>query len=378
VTPPVAVALVLDTLTRGGAERILIAIANNLPRQRFRIHVITTRSPGEDARELADDVVVHSLDRASRWDLGALTRFAAIVRRNGIRLIHTHSHSSAYFCRVARALHRQRWVHVVHDHHGPVESSWTMRLADRALLRGVDHYFAVSERLARYAAESIGVPASRCERLPNGIALAPPAPVGSGHDFTIVQVARLFPEKQQLLAVEIAARLRDRGTRFQWLLIGSTESAYAEACRAEIARSGLQKQMRLLGERSDIGTLLAGADVGVLTSRYEALPIALLEYMAAGLPALVTDAGDCAATVQGAGGGKAISGGDVAEFVTRLEALANDPDLRRTWGAANREYIRRHHSLEAMVGRIEVAYDALLGLVPERRVEPQILRPSGP
>jgi glycosyltransferase involved in cell wall biosynthesis len=373
VTPPVPIALVIDTLTRGGAERVLIAIANNLPRPRFRIHVITTRSPGEDARELAEDVVVHSLDRASRWDVGALARFAAVVRRNGIRLIHTHSHSSAYFCRLARALHRQRWIHVVHDHHGPVESSWAMRLADRALLRGVDHYFAVSERLARYAAGSIGVPASRCERLPNGIALPPPVPVGPGHGFTIVQVARLFPEKQQLLAVEIAARLRDRGTRFQWLLVGSTESAYAEACRAAIARSGLQEQVRMLGERSDVGALLAEADVGVLTSRYEALPVALLEYMAAGLPALVTDVGDCAATVRGAGGGEAISGGDVAGFVARLEALASEPDRRRAWGAANREYIRRHHSLEAMVGRVEVAYDTLLGLAPT--VDPQLLRP---
>ena len=49
----------------------------------LRVHVITTRSPGEDARELFDDVVLHSLDRSSRWGLGALSRFAGLVQRNG-------------------------------------------------------------------------------------------------------------------------------------------------------------------------------------------------------------------------------------------------------------------------------------------------------
>ena len=68
------------------------------------------------------------------------------------------------------------------------------------------------------------------------------------HDgFTIAQVARLFPEKQQLFAIEVAARLRDRKLAFQWLLIGDTGSPYADACRSAVARLGLQDQVRCRG-----------------------------------------------------------------------------------------------------------------------------------
>jgi glycosyltransferase involved in cell wall biosynthesis len=249
-----------------------------------------------------------------------------------------------------------------------------MQLADRALLRRVDHYFAVSERLARYAVGSVRVPAHRCERLPNGVAV-PPGPVRHLGGFTITQVARLFPEKQQLFAIEIAARLRDRKLAFQWQLVGSADGSYAQACRTAIARRGLQDQVRLLGERSDVAALLAEADVGVLTSRFEALPVALLEYMAAGLPVVVTDVGDCGATVRGAGGGLAIASGDVDGFAEQIEVLAVDGDRRRAWGSANREYVRQHHSVEAMVRRVELVYDALLGLTPAVPAFPESIRP---
>ena len=55
----------------------------------------------------------------------------------------------------------------------------------------------------------------------------------------------------------------------------------------------------------------------------------------------------------------------------RIETLAGDPDLRHAWGSVNREYVRQHHSAEAMVRRVELVYAALLGLEPAWRRFPR-------
>ena len=79
------IALVIDTLGRGGAERVLVSIANGLDPMRFRVHVIETRESGDLARELAPHVTLHSLGRRMRWDIMAVRRLAALFEQNGIR-----------------------------------------------------------------------------------------------------------------------------------------------------------------------------------------------------------------------------------------------------------------------------------------------------
>lgn len=356
-------AFVIDTLGRGGAERVLVSLANALDPARYRAHVIVTREPGELARELRPEVMVHSLHRRSRRDVGALGRFARIVRAQGICLVHTHSHSAAYFARLSRALYRQRWRHVMHDHHGPVESSLALRALDRLALRGADHYFAVSERLAHYAREWVGVPDERVELLLNAVAVpdAPPALARrTGGAFTIAHVARVTPEKDHAFALAVAARLAASLPDFRWLAIGRHEGAYAGSVMAEAERAGLAERVEFVGERRDVGTLLASAHVGVLTSRWEGLPLSLLEYLAAGLPVVVTDVGECGATVRASGAGVVVAHGDVPAFAAALERFARDPAAAAAAGAAGRAYVRARYSIGAMAARVMAVYDALL------------------
>lgn len=354
------VALVIDTLTHGGAEHVLMRIAGALDRERFRVHVILTREPGALASELAPDVVVHSLGRRTRLDVLALWRFADIVRRHDIRIVHSHNHSASYFVRLARTAARGSWIHVVHDHHGPVEGAPALQLLDRLLLHSVDYYFAVSARLAAYATRSIGIPQERCEHLPNGVVVPPLAQTPKPDRLTIVQVARLTPEKDPEMALAAAARLRRDVPEFRWLFAGAADTETGARCRAAAERMGLGNHVAFLGERDDIAAILRTAHIGVLTSRYEGLPLALLEYLAAGLPVVVTDVGDCGRLVRASGAGAVVAPGDVEGFCASLCRLAHEPAARRAAGEAGRAYVRAHHSVEAMTRRIATVYAALL------------------
>src|SRR5207302_9391465 len=93
----------------------------------------------------------------------------------------------------------------------------------------------------------------------------------------------------------------------RWLLIRGARWAYGKGCHEGIGRLGLKQRVVLTGERGDVASILATAHVGVLTSRSEGLPVALLEFMAARLPVVVTDAGDCGAVVRASGGGAVVA-----------------------------------------------------------------------
>ena len=327
---------------------------------RFRVHVIETRESGDLARELAPHVTLHSLGRRMRWDIMAVRRLAALFEQNGIRLVHTHSHTAAYLVRIVRFLTNQRWVHVVHDHYGPIDDALLYRRIDRWLLRNVDHYFAVSEPLRRYAAGSVGVPEERCERLLNGVLVPNSVVAPKANVFTIAHIGRVFPEKNHDMALAVAALLRRDLPAFRWLFIGRSNSAYAQSCREAVSRMNLGDHIVFLGERDDIAELLASTHVGVLTSLQEGLPLALLEYMAARLPVVVTDVGECGNTVRSSGGGTVVPSEDVVAFANALRRFATDPHAASAAGAANYQYVRAHYTSEVMVRRVAQVYDGLL------------------
>lgn len=355
----VRVAQVIDRLDRGGAERVLIDIANTLDRERFDVHVVTTRAPGGLAGQLAEDVRLQSLNRRTRADVDAVRRLGTLLREGRMEVVHTHSHTAAYLVRAARHLSRAQWLHIVHDHHGPVEHDWRLRLLDRLLLGEVDYYFAVSTSLLAYGKRWMRVAASRAELLTNGVRVSGPCERSWPKRFTIVQVARFHPVKQQMLALAAAAALRERIPNFRWLFVGRADTPYGMACQREAKRLGLEHHVEFLGVRDDVAVLLRDASVGVLTSRSEGLPLAMLEYMAAPLPVVVTPVGECGRLVRASGGGS-VAGCDAGAIAGAL-ARFEDPSEAAKAAAANHAFVRVHYSTPAMVRRIEAVYETLVG-----------------
>jgi glycosyltransferase involved in cell wall biosynthesis len=350
--------MVLETLGRGGAERILVSLANRLDPARFKVHVVLIREPGDLAAELGSHVTIHALRRGKAWDVRTFRRFSNLLAANRVRIVHTHSHMAAYFVRVA-GWTGGPWMHVVHDHYPLIESS-RLRYADRLLLRNVDYWFTTSKPLEEYATGWVGIAPERCEILPNWLDCSAASRAESPETFTIVHVARVMPQKDQRMAIQAAARLRGTLPAFRWVLVGRAESAYARECREDVERMGLADHVQLVGEQPDAGALIAGAHVGVLTSKAEARPLALLEYMAAGIPVVVTDVGDVGGLVREAGGGRVVASGDADGFSEALLHYATDVEAAARDGAANRRYVAESGGAAAAVRRVEEVYAALL------------------
>ena len=122
-------------------------------------------------------------------------------------------------------------------------------------------------------------------------------------------------------------------------------------------KGGLSERFRVLGWRRDIPDLLAAADVLVLTSRFEGMPIAVLRGMAAGLPVVATAVDGTPEAIVHGHTGLLVPPGDVGEIAVALTRLGADPMERRRMGHAGRA-----RSSRFAAGRAAVSTLALYGI----------------
>jgi glycosyltransferase involved in cell wall biosynthesis len=150
---------------------------------------------------------------------------------------------------------------------------------------------------------------------------------------TIITVGRFNAPKDPLTLVGALTQLAPGSFRATLVGDGPDRAAVAAAVR----QAGLDRTVELTGERHDVPALLAGADMFVLSSLSEGLPISVLEAMAAGLPVVASAVGDVPEAVADGKSGLLVPPGDPAALAGALRRLLADADLRRRFGAAARE-----------------------------------------
>jgi len=174
------------------------------------------------------------------------------------------------------------------------------RLAFRALRHLTDFWQCNSPSVAHALQKELSIPAERIEVLPNAVDLSgfTPATPGERHSARralnlplnapiFVMVANLRPVKDHSTLIEASRRVCDDLPEAQFLLVG--DGALRQSLEAEASRLGLGESVRFLGVQEDVGHCLAAADMALLTSRSEAASNSVLEYMAMGLPAVLSD-----------------------------------------------------------------------------------------
>lgn len=224
---------------------------------------------------------------------------------------------------------------------GGVSQANRQRLRD--LFGRVNRAVAVSSRVHTQL-RGMGVPAHRVLTVRNGIDL--PADPGRPPRRTrprIVAVGRLTEQKGFDLLIAAAARLRQRGRRFEVAIAGEGRE------RARLERQAADLPVRLLGHRPSVGPVLRWADVFCLPSRRDALPFALMEAMAHGLPCVATGVSDVRAGV--GADARVVEVDDLDGLTDALDRLIADASLRRDLGTRARRRAVEHFDAAPMVER---------------------------
>lgn len=358
----------IESLEFGGAEKVVVTLANAMACA-HEVTVCCAKRTGELARELDSSIRVHCLDAREGNDPRLPFRLAALVRREGAQVVHSHNWSLF----IEAALGAGRAGALVHTVHGPYlshASTWTGRLK-RVLRHRVERRVAsrfrriatVSNAIASYVREEIGLPAERLVTVHNGIPDGVSAPDRSGRRTStngetvgFLSVGRLAAVKNQALLLRAFALVLRSQPRAHLLVVG--DGPERATLTALIEELGLRGAVSLTGFRTDVPDLLAEADVFVLSSSYEGISMALLEAMQAGLPVVATRVGGVPETVVDGETGLLVSAGDREGLAAAMLRLASSPELRAAMGQRGRLLQAREFSLRVMTERYLQIYGA--------------------
>lgn len=317
----------------GGAERLLLSFAQLADHDRFEIHAAYLL-PWKDhlVGELeAAGVTTHCLDGARSQDPRWTHRLRRLVLEQGFDVVHDHSPLVAAQARVAlRTLPRSRRPALVTTEHNLWSSHRPVtRMLNRATLGLERHVFTVSDQVRdsmsprwRGAAEvlihGVDVEAIAARRVERDAARDRH---GLGDDdLAVVTVANLRSNKDYPTMLAAARRLVDAGVPVRFLSVG--QGPLEDELASTRDELGLAERFRFLGYQQDPIGVLAAGDVFCLSSRYEGLPIALLEALAMGLPAVVTAVGGIPDIIDDGVHGRLVPPGDPVALADALGSLA--------------------------------------------------------
>ena len=149
----------------------------------------------------------------------------------------------------------------------------------------------------------------------------------------VVAVSRLVARKGYR---ELAAAMRDVPGAELWVVGDRLESDRGEDMAATLRSAGLGDRLRLLGYRGDVAAVLAAADIFVLPSYFEGLPMSVIEAMLTGLPVVATAIRGPREQVVPEVTGLMVPPREVAPLAAALRRLVADPKLRAAMGEAGR------------------------------------------
>lgn len=230
-------------------------------------------------------------------------------------------------------------------------------------MREVDRVVCVS-REARDSFLAAGLPPERFAVIRNG---APPPPRRSHPlavraslgldpaDRVVLTVARYTEQKDHRTLLAALPLVLDRvpRARFVWVGAGPLETTMIEAAR----QNGLDRHVMFLGRRRDVAELMSAADLFALPSRFEGLPLAVLEAMAAGLPVVATRVCGTAEAVRHGLTGLLVEPGRPDLLAAALVEILTEPDWAAQLGRRGKARASRCFSAARMARETLALYD---------------------
>ncbi len=361
------VALVIPTLAEiGGAERVVLELAEGLTQHRWRVTVITLSGdvPAWRRQWMTERRIAFvSLKMRKAWvDPRGWMTFLAWQRREKPDVLHGHLTHGAWFARCVSLVCGGRKPVVVDTLHSTrLGGRWTARL-----YRWTDELSecvtAVSDA-AREAAQTSRM-AARISVVKNGISLAafcPNPPTREDAPFVWLAIGRLTAVKDYPRLLQAFANVRNRSQREARLEIAG-DGELMQSLRALTDELGITDAVRWHGFCENVSELLSQADAVVLASRWEGLPLCLIEAGAAELPVVTTATAGALEVVVPDVTGRVVplEDGEGALCKAMQEMMAMSVADRNRMGAAARGRVCEQFSQEQMVMAYADIYSLLL------------------
>jgi len=362
------IAQIIDRITPGGAEKLQITFAQEAHSRGLRLMIIClAESNGSPypAQLTSLGANIYYFPSRNVLNLRRLWEIIRLLKHELPDVLHTHLTYANIVGAIAGMFAGVPVVSTIHTirtetrHYHPIREkleTWALKFISRRVI-------VVGPAVAQtYSHRLLGKP---LDVIPNAVISYPPlsteerfllrANVMKEKDAThllAVAVGRLTPPKafsDLLLAFSV---LQDRSLNLFLIIVGT--GALYDQLYNQIIQLGISDSVHMLGLRDDVPRLMAASDIFVSSSRWEGLPLVVLEAMDAGLPVVATNVGDVSWAVGEAG--IIVAPGQPDELASALERLANDPFLRNKLGGMGKAQLEKGFSSKVWFDEIMKLY----------------------
>ncbi len=370
---PLRIMHVVDSLERGGLERVVTDLAIAQHRGGHAVTVFSINDSDGLLSELEDaGIRVVMGSKCKPFDLAVLRKLRTATADGRIDIVHSHNFVPNYYSAAAQFAARRKAALLTTCHDmGTRLSNRKLRLFYRVSLARTQLVAMVSRQVFDHYTGTGMVGRAHARIVMNGIPVerfnasatqrAEARRVLGVPDAAIVIgcVGRLVPVKNHRLLLEVMPALVAAHPELQVVLIGKGE--LEQALRAQVSALGLGEHVRFAGERADVAQLLPALDIFAMPSLSEGLSIALLEACASGLAIVATDVGGNGEIVTDGSTGLLVPSDDAQALRIALGELVANPAHRASLGAVARDWVGRHASMAAFSASYDRLYREALG-----------------
>jgi glycosyltransferase involved in cell wall biosynthesis len=358
----------------GGAERALLQTIRLLPKEQFRCSLITFKidQSSDLFRNLPCSHYVYSLERTYDWNaMRTAIAIRKFMREEKVQIVHTfHETSDLWGGLVARMWRGPSLVSSRRDMGILRRPKHT--IAYRLMNRFPDLVFTVSEQVRRYCIETDRLPPERVLTLYNGLEFGKICTTNGIEDLAdvlqidqgtrvVVTVGHIRRVKGIDVLVETAARVMKEFPNVVFLVVGrDCEPSYLKDVEARIRELSLQSKVRFLGEMNNIHSLLKLSTLFFLPSRSEGFSNALIEAMACGRPAVVTNVGGNPEAIEDGRTGYIVESEDAEAASDRIVRLLRDPMKANVMGTEAKKVAEAKFTADAMIQNLITHYQRVV------------------
>jgi len=357
------------TTFRGGVEEHILLHLQGLDRRRFRpLLACPPELIPALGQDIPADVEVIPFDRRKPNRMSAAFRFCGILRQQRVDILHSHMFQAS---RLASPLGRICGVPLIIEtshgreswRHGWVKGSFVV---DRLVGRTVDRMIAVSEANARYLVKDKGLPAERITVIYPGVRFErfnPSAAVPLDlktrlgfdvNDPVLLVAGRLEPQKGHRVLIDALPLILREFPRAR--LVCLSDGALRSELEQRVAELGLQSSVRFTGYQPDLLPWLALADICVLPSYYEGLPVAVVEALASGKPMVATAVDGTPEVLTDGETGLLVPPGDSASLAKAIIQMLANPEQRASMARKGHERVLELFGKDVMIERTQDCY----------------------
>jgi glycosyltransferase involved in cell wall biosynthesis len=348
----------------GGAEVYVKDLAKYLVKRKSEVHIAfvnkaeTVKRSSNYQKEFLQELQKADVsyfflgEDVRRYPWRGAIRIRNYVRQHKIDIYHAHLTFGVLFGALLR-------IPRIYTHHSI--KMRVNRIAFHCINLLIDELIAICKACAEELEEHSGRAAVTIENAVDDRRIVSLNSIGfrNWDRLNCIAVGRIGEAKNYDLLIEALARLPVRHREKVFVrIVGEGSVDATRRLQSRIFEKGLDETVVLMGNRNDVPSLLAESHLFLMTSRYEGLPIALLEAARTGLPCVVTDVGGCREVIENCRNGVVVPANDAEAIALAIKRFIEEPSVLLAY-SENAVRLSSIYSIDRAVSRHLEAYERL-------------------